>query len=484
MFEKYIDKYKSLPVQARASFWFLICQFLQRGISVITTPIFTRLLSTSEYGQFNVFNSWQGIISVFVTLNLFSGVFAQGMVKYEDKKKEYASSLQGLCFTLCLMWTIIYVIFHNFFNNLFSLTTTQMLAMLVIIWTSAVFSFWSSSERIDFKYRKLVIVSLIMSIVTPTVGIIFVLNAKDKVTARILAIALVSLIGYGWMFIHHMIQGKKFYDSFFWRHALRFNIPLIPHYLSMTVLNSSDRIMINDMVGSSAAGIYGLAYSVSSIMTIFNTALMNTIEPWLYKKIKAQRIKDIAKVAYPSFILIAVVNILLIALAPEIVSIFAPSDYYDAIWVIPSVAMSVFFQFLYTFFAVFEFYYEKTKFITIATASGAILNIILNYIFIKIFGYYAAGYTTLFCYMCFALYHYHFMKKICNTYLNGTRPYDTKILISIAIVFLVLGFGLQITYSNRILRYGLLLVILISLFIKRKDIIAMAKNILNLKKEK
>lgn len=484
MLNKYLEKYKKTPVQIRASFWFLICSFLQKGISVITTPIFTRILSTAEYGSYSVFNSWMSICSVFITLNLFSGVFAQGMVKYEDKKKQYASALQGLCFTLCLGWTIVYLIFRNFFNNLFTLTTVQMVAMLVLIWTSAVFSFWSSSERIDFKYRKLVIVSLIMSIATPAIGIVFVLNANDKVTARILGTALVSLIGYGWMFIHHMKEGKTFYDSFFWKHALSFNIPLIPHYLSMTVLNSSDRIMIKDMVGSSEAGIYNLAYSVSSIMNIFNTALMQTIEPWLYKKIKAQRIEDISKVAYPSFILIAVVNILLIALAPEIVSIFAPSSYYDAIWIIPSVAMSVFFQFLYTFFAVFEFYYEKTKFITLATSGGAILNIILNYIFIKLYGYYAAGYTTLFCYMCFALYHYYFMKKICNTYLNGASPYNTKILVTITVIFLALGFGLQITYNNWILRYGLLLVIFIGLFIKRKDLIDMAKNIMNLKKEK
>ena len=75
---KLMNKYKSLPVQVRASFWFLICAFLQRGISTITTPIFTRLLSTAEYGQYSVFNSWLGIITVLVTLNLYSGVYTQG----------------------------------------------------------------------------------------------------------------------------------------------------------------------------------------------------------------------------------------------------------------------------------------------------------------------------------------------------------------------------------------------------------------------
>ena len=64
---KLLVKYRSIPVQVKASLWFLICAFLQKGISFITTPIFTRLLSTSEYGQYNVFNSWMNIIIVIVT---------------------------------------------------------------------------------------------------------------------------------------------------------------------------------------------------------------------------------------------------------------------------------------------------------------------------------------------------------------------------------------------------------------------------------
>lgn len=86
MIRDYLKKYKNLPVQVRASFWFLICSFLQKGISMITTPIFTRLLSTSEYGQFSVFNSWLGICTVIVSLQLYAGVYTSGLVKFEDEK--------------------------------------------------------------------------------------------------------------------------------------------------------------------------------------------------------------------------------------------------------------------------------------------------------------------------------------------------------------------------------------------------------------
>ncbi len=477
-------KLKSLriPMQVKASFWFLVCGFLQRGISVLTTPIFTRLLTTTEYGQFNIFNSWFGIITDIVSLKLCAGVYARGVVKFEEDRAAFTSSMQGLSLTLTLLWSAVYFAFHEFWNNLFSLTTFQMVCMFVMILYTNIFGFWSMSKRVDFQYKSVVAVTIVLSVAKPVLGIILVTSSTDKVSARIFGLAILEAVVGVVLFVRQAVKGKKFFSSFYWKHALKFNIPLIPHYLSMTILNSSDRIMIGKMVSDSAAGIYGLAYSISQIMTIFNTALMQTIEPWLYRKIHEKKITDIRKVAYPAFFLIAAVNLMLIALTPEAVKIFAPAEYYDAIWVIPPVAMSVFFTFSYTFFAVFEFYYEKTKMVAVATSAGALLNIVLNFIFIKIFGYYAAGYTTLVCYMVYALFHMLFMRKVCREQLNNARPFNLKIYFLIAGGFLILGFLLMLTYPLAILRYALLLVAVVLCVIFHRKIFAAVKNILSVRK--
>ena len=468
----------------RAAGWFLVCSFLQNGISSITTPIFTRLLSTEEYGQFNVFNSWLGIITIFVTLNLYSGVYMRGLVKYQEDRKQYSSALQGLTLTLAIIWTGIYLLFRNFWNALFSLTTVQMLAMLVMIWASAAFSFWASYQRVDFKYRNLVLVTILVSIAKPVVGIIFVLNADDKVTARILGLALVELIGHTGFFIVQMRQGKKFYVGKFWKHALLFNLPLVPHYLSMTILNSSDRIMISRMVGDDVAGIYSLAYSVAQIVTMFNTALAQTLEPWRYQKLKEGKPEEIAKLAYPTLIFIAVLNLFVIVLAPEIVAVFAPTAYYDAIWVIPPVSMSTYFIFAYGYFAVFEFYYEKTKYVMAATTMGAVLNIILNYIFIGLFGYYAAGYTTLVCYMVYSFAHYYFMRRICREYLDSKKIYSMKLVMGISFLFMAVGFVLILTYRNAIVRYIVVVILLVIILAKRNMILGYVRQLMDIRKER
>lgn len=468
MINKLLIKYKGLPAQVRASVWFLICSFLQRGISFITTPIFTRLLSSAEYGRYNVFNSWMGIISIIVTLNLSAGVYTSGLVKFEKDKKVFTSSLQGLTLILITFWTVIYLVFQSFWNRLFSLTTTQMLLMLVIIWTSKVFEFWAIEQKVNLQYKMLILITFFVTIFTPLLGVILVYYAEDKVTARILSFVIINLIAYTWMFVVQMLRGEKIYSAEFWKYALAFNIPLIPHYLSMTVLNSADRIMIQNMVGDSEAGIYSLAYSLSMIMTLFNSALMQTIEPWLYKKIKENQIKGISRVAYPVFMLVAILNILLIAFAPEVIKIFAPVEYYEAIYVIPPVAMSVFFMFSYTFFAVFEFYYARTKQVAVATSAGALLNLGLNFVFIRMFGYIAAAYTTLICYIVFSLVHYYYMSQICKEKYNGEMPYDNRFFLSITFVFMLIGFVLLLTYNYPIVRYGGIIVFVCIGIIERK----------------
>lgn len=477
-----LKKYRSLPVQAKASIWFLICAFLQKGISVLTTPIFTRLLTAAEYGQFNVFNSWLSILQIFISLNLSFGVYAQGLVKFSEDRYVFSSSMQGLSSILSVFWTIIYILFHNQWNELFGLNTLQMLSMLILIWTTQIFNFWAAEQRVLYKYKKLVILTLIVSIAKPVLGILFIEVATDKVTARIISLMLVEVVCFLGLFISQMRRGHTFFNKAYWKYALLFNIPLVPHYLSQTVLNSADRIMISNMISDNAAGIYSLAYSLALIMTLFNTSLMQTISPWMFQKIKEKRVNDISSIAYITLIVIAGANLLLIALAPEAVAFFAPEEYYDAIWVIPPVAMSVFFMYCYDLFAKFAFYYDKTVFVMIGSVIGAILNIVLNYIFIGMFGYRAAGYTTLVCYIIFSIGHYNFMNIVCDKCCDGIHPYNIKIILGISSIFIVCGFALLFTYYNRWLRYSVLVGFVAIGLLFRKKVIKYCKKILIIRK--
>lgn len=67
----------SLPL--KASHWFVICEVSKTIVDVLVTPIFTRILTTEQYGYFDVYNSWFQIVKIIFTLYLFSEVFNVGL---------------------------------------------------------------------------------------------------------------------------------------------------------------------------------------------------------------------------------------------------------------------------------------------------------------------------------------------------------------------------------------------------------------------
>ena len=167
----------------------------------------------------------------------------------------------------------------------------------------------------------------------------------------------------------------------------------------------------------------------------------------------------------------------LISIAPEIVEIFAPSDYYSAIWVIPPLVISVYFMFMYSLFACFEYYYEKSNFLMIASTIGGILNIVLNYFFIKEFGFIAAGYTTLFCYAFYAIVHYAFMRIIQKRNLSNIKVYNPIVIIAISVVFMISTAIMMATYNLIVIRYCIIVFALMVIIFKRKQIMNSIKEV-------
>ncbi len=475
-YEKLVSKYNKIPKPAKASIWFFVCSFLQKGISFFTTPIFSRLLTTTEYGQYNTFTSWTSLLTVFITLELSSGVYTQGLIKFEEDKKRFSSSLQGITLCFAVVWLIIYLLFRKTFNSLLELSTIQVISMIIIIWSSASFGFWSSEQRNEYQYKALVCVTLLISVVKPIIEIVTVVYFDDKVTARIVGTALVDCLIYSTFFFVQIRKGKTFYSRPYWKYAITYNVPLIPHYLSQTILISGDRIMIQRLVGADYAGIYSLAYSIAQIMTLINTALNATLGPWIYKKIKANKASEIGKVGYLALSLVAIANVLLLLVAPEMVAIMAPPEYADAISVIPPIAMSAFFMFSYNLFAKFEFYYEKTRLVAIATALAGLLNICLNFVFIPILGYTVAGYTTLFCYVFYSLFHYMCMRKILKS-TSDCKVYDKWVLLLLTFVFVVISLVITVLFPYPFIRYGLFIVVVFILIIKKNSVLQLANKI-------
>ncbi|PWJ51562.1 lipopolysaccharide biosynthesis protein [Faecalicatena contorta] len=478
VFNSFINKYKKMPAAAKASLWFVICGFVQRGISTITTPIFTRILDTTDYGIYSVFNSWLEIITIIATLRFCYGVYVKGLVKYSEDQDRFSSSLLGLTTCWIGLFFLIYYPFRSFWNGIFGLSTVLMMCMFAIMLSVSAFDFWATRERNLFRYKNLVKLTLAVAILNPSIGVVAVLMMKgSKADARIISLAIIQFVIYIFLYVKIMIKGKTFYNKEYWKYALVFNIPLVPHFLSQFILNHSDRLMINQMVGVSEAGIYSLAYSIAAILSMLNTSIENSLRPWVFQKIKAGESNKIQTVSIGALILVAISNLILIAFAPEIVRIFAPEAYQGAIDVIPPITMGIFFAFIYNIFVDVEMYYAKTRAVMIASTAGAFLNLVLNYIFIQKFGYQAAAYTTLISYMFIAILHYIFMNNVVKKYANNEKIYEVKYIVLISFVFILIGCLFAVLKNHLIIRIVMIGLLGLLVYYDKNRIVSLYKTV-------
>ncbi len=471
-----LKKYKELSEPVKASVWYTVCNVLNKGIALLTTPIFTRVMTEEQYGSFAIFQSWYNIFFIFTSLNVFMNAYNKGLLRYEDDRDRFSSALLGLTTTLTCGWTLLYLISPPFWNGVFDLSGPLMAAMFIELLTAPALQLWAARQRFDYRYRRYVAISLIQVVLSLGLGVTAVLLTDYKLEARVFTDVFAKAIFAGSLFVLLFWRGKTFFHKGYWKYALAFNIPLIPHYLSNYVLNQSDRIMIGRIVGDSQAAYYSVAYTISTVIMLIITAVNNSLTPYIYKKMHSKESGDIKATITPIIILIAALSILTMVFAPEIITVFAGANYADAIYVVPPVAASVFLIFLYSLFSTVEYYHQKTGRIAAATVVAAALNIVLNLIFIPLFGYYAAGYTTLVSYIVLSIAHYIFYCTVIKE-TGDARMYDERVIVALSAVVLGIMVIMAATYQFVLVRYIFAAALLVLGILLRKRIMDILRSL-------
>ena len=473
------NKWSGMSLEVKASLAYTVCSILMKCLSFITMPLFTRLLTTEQYGQYSVYLSWSGILVIFTTLNLAYGSFSTAMVRFEKDRWGYVSALQGLCCVLTLVFLAIYLPFTGMWNALFELPTPLVLLLVTEILAQFAVSCFYGVQRFEFKYKSVVGLTLLSAILSPVTAFVLVMLSREKGYARIIGYALANIIIGIVLFIINSSKGKgKLFKKEYWKYALTFNIPLIPYYLSQVVFNQSDRIMISHLVGTDKAGIYSVAYTLGTILNFVLNAINNSYVPWLYTRIKENRGHENRSISNGIALLMAFLLLGVMAVAPEIILIMAGPEYAQAIWVVPSVAMSILLLFYSQLFINIEFYYEEKTMLVWGSIGAAILNIVLNWVLIPVFGFVAAGYTTLASYIAFAVSNYVTMRIIAKRKQVECNYFDMRALCLIFVIFAALGFLAMALYNLPVIRYAIIAAVLLTLLVLRKKVTEFVKSVL------
>ena len=471
-----IKKIKKIPAAVKASAAFFIASLITSGISYITTPLYTRLLTTSEYGEVSVFLTWLQIFGIVAMFCLSYGVFNNGMIENPDKRDDYSFSMLILSNIITLSFAAVLLCLYPVIASYLKIKLPFLILMFAVYLFQPAYNFWNARQRYEHKYKMVLLWSIVCSVLSPLVAILSILFFKEgnRIYPRIFGAEITLIVIYICFYIFLGVRNKWKINTKYWRAALIFNLPLIPHYLSTYLLNSSDKIMISNIVGDEATAYYSVAHSVAAVATIIWSAINASLIPYTYEKCKEKDFESVNKVTLPLISVFAAGCVAVIMLAPEVVAIMAPKNYLEAIYVIPPIVGGVFFQVQYFIYANVVYYFKKPTYVMLGSLTAVTLNIVLNYFCIKKWGYQAAGYTTIFCYGIQALIDFFAMRKVV-----GKPVYNMSYILVLSLVVVAISLTSNALYDFPLKRYVILCVMFLLAIVFRKKI----ASIFNFKKK-
>lgn len=400
----------------KAGTLYMLGNVFDKALAFFTVPIFTKLLSTSDYGIATTYLSWVSLLTVVITLSVGNSI-RTAVVDFNKDINGYLSSV----FTLGTISTLAISAIILLLNIVFNVCNSGWLILCCCLQSFSV----SILRAIDWKYVmevkyiKRTLLQCIPNLLTIGLSIVLILyRNEDKYLGKIYAYVIVFTVVALPLMVHQFIKGKCFINKKYWLYALSFSLPIIFHSLSNVVLSQSDRIMITNYRDPSETGLYGLAYQFGLVPLVITTTLENLWIPWFTGKMQNSDYSSIHRFV-PHYILIVVIGCSLYMLvSPELLKLMTDSSYHAAVNMIAPIVLAVFFLFIISIPLDMEYYYKKTGTIATNTLMAAGSNVILNIFFIPKYGAIAAAYTTVASYALSFVMHYFAGKRIDNKFVS------------------------------------------------------------------
>lgn len=438
--------------QNRVAFFNILSVVLLNGISIITAPLFSRILGDSGYGVLKIYNIWASVIAIVFTLQT-EGTLVNARVEYpEAHQKYYQSATMSLSALLFLVCSTVVILLLEPISGLLKLPPFLVILMLVQAFGTYCVNFLSTKYTYEFKAGRNMAISLAVTVITLVLSLVLILQMEHEVRyyGRAMAIsATYAMIGIP-ACVMILLQGRVFYHREYWKFCIALAVPTVFHNLSDLILGQSDQVMLQQMLGDAVVGHYALAWTFGNFLFIIFGALNRTWCPFFFEEMKEGK-QDAMMVKTRNFLeLFTILACGFILLTPEVYHVYASREYWSSTMVIPLFVASYYINFLCTFPVNFEYYHKKTKVVAAVTIFSSLLNVAMNYVLIKAIGMPGAALATALSHGVQLCMHHIYCRKLGQ----GNYPFPMKVWMKYAVCFLgVMGF-VYLTQNNWLLRWG------------------------------
>lgn len=432
---------------------FSIGNFGTKIITFLLVPLYTNVLTTSEYGTVDLMTVLTTVLVPIITMNISEAVMRFSMDK--ETNKENILNIAGVTIIISTVISLLLIPLFKAFE------TTSEYAVLLSLYiltygASTIFLFYIRGIENLVEYS---IMSIIQTAIIAILNIIFLVKLKMGINGYILSYTIAYSVTLLLCLLKNNIKINlhRFYiDKILLKKMLKYSVLLIPNSLMWWIMNSLDRVMVSSMISVSANGIYAVSYKIPSILitisNIFNQA-------WMYSAVREKDSEDKSEYTTNVFnalsVCIITVTIFLLLILKPFLKLYVDKNYYDA-WkyVSPLLVGSVFLT-LSSFIANEYTAHKDSKGFLFSSTVGAIGNLVLNYLLIPRIGILGAAIATCISYIMVYIYRVFDTKKYIRI-----KYLSNKNILNI----LILLIGSFIVYINGIVSY-IILTILLAIFI-------------------
>lgn len=423
-------------------------------VSFLLLPLYTSLLSTSEYGIQDYIATITMFCVPFITLLMDEGMFRFLIdCKTDGERKKVISISSVIILSGMVIFTImaipILVLLHYQFSVYFMLCVySSMLSTM----TSALF-------RGLGKIEQYAIYNFALSVAKIVLNVFFIAILKmglyGMLTAGILSgFTITTIFAFSnklWKYIN-----LKEFDKAQAVRMIKYSIPLIPNKMSWSIINLSDRILVMNIIGSNAAGLFAISHKFPT--------LMDTVYGFFYQSWKESSARilqeDGAEEFYntiykylKSFMYSIVVG--MTAFMPLVFYVLINEKFEKALVYVPILLLATYFSNISGFYGGIFTAHMDTKIMGTTTVAAAIINIIINFSLIWKFGLYAAAISTLLANLVVYLYRKAKVRKyvnLCENYVHTVMAIAAIVIVWVTlyskiIEFQFVGCGISILYA-------------------------------------
>lgn len=428
-----------------------LSNFATKLLSFFLVPLYTSILTTADYGTYDLFNTTVGVLLPILTLNVQDGVMRFAMDKNYDRR-----AIVTVGFRYILIGTVITAagLGVNSIWGFSSLAKTYWAFFLLMFISQAMGGMIPYYIRGIDRIADLSVSSVVSSAVTIGCNILFLVGFRWGLVGYFLANIIGPLIQSLFLAIRahmfrdvHLLQSYKKEST----EMLTYSRPLIANSIAWWVNNASDRYVVVFFCGVAANGIYSVASKIPSILNIFQTIFS---QAWTLSAVKDFDPEDKGGFfantyrAYNCLLTIACSAILV--LDKILARLLYAKDFYVAWRYVPWLTIAIVFGALSGYIGGFFTAVKDSKIFAHSTLVGAVTNIILNFIFTPIMGPLGAAIATTICYVEVWFVRYCHSKKYIKLRVNIYRDILTYVMLIVQSVILLLIPDNNVLYSGLI----------------------------------